>query len=184
MKLDFTQCRNFGAGLPSGARGVQLDLHAGCPGIVPVGQCCDRCGRKVRIWVRVQGKLIGLCSWHAARVCHSMYVVSRLLISIYSREVDMHSNKDYLMPSLDPNVSNGQLAHARRLVLLVAQCGVTHVIGELPDICPQCRKYYDQCHGVNEIEQPSNTGSALVTIERARLDELLELERQIKEHDY
>lgn len=66
MRLYFSQCRDFGAGLPSGARGVQLDSQAGCPDIVPVGQCCDRCGRRVRIWVRVQGKLIGLCSWHAS----------------------------------------------------------------------------------------------------------------------
>jgi hypothetical protein len=28
-----------------------------------------------------------------------------------------HSNKDYLMPSLDPDVSNAQLAHERRLAL-------------------------------------------------------------------
>lgn len=57
----------------------------------------------------------------------------------------MHSNKNYLMPSLDPNVSNAELAHAHQQSLLESECGVTHTIGELPDVCPRCAKYRDQC---------------------------------------
>lgn len=58
--------------------------------------------------------------------------------------------------------------------------------------CPECANdlkntIWDGCAisvPPEDIAQPSDTGSALVTIERARLDELLEIERQVKEHDY
>jgi hypothetical protein len=65
MRLDFAQCRNFGAGLPSATRGVQLGLFVGYQDPVPGGQCCEHCGRAVLFWVRFQGKTIGLCNWHA-----------------------------------------------------------------------------------------------------------------------
>jgi len=67
VKLDFKRCRELGGGLPVGVPGFQFELRNRRPAeVIPLNGECFHCGRGARVYVRREGKLLGLCTWHAA----------------------------------------------------------------------------------------------------------------------
>jgi Ni,Fe-hydrogenase I small subunit len=67
VKLEFKRCRDFGAGLPNGTPGVQLGLHARPCTVTPLNGACFHCDRRAHVYVRQQGQLVGLCTFHIGR---------------------------------------------------------------------------------------------------------------------
>lgn len=65
--LKFGRCRELGAGLPMGMPGFQLELRRKrAAEVIPLNGQCFHCDRRAKMYVRQEGKLVGLCTWHLA----------------------------------------------------------------------------------------------------------------------